>query len=245
MEAGRGSAPPPATSRRPAGAASLKRRGAATRPRLTCSGPGRDRPPTHTPAAERGAGASRERPRCAGRAPRAAASPGSQPPAPAALRTRLRRGVRPGRPPGPGGQRRAGPAAATRRREARPAWLRAAASRGRRGSDAGTEGRASDATRRRCSPPVRPNLGPPPPGQPLHLGRGQWRPLPRRRPGRAAGAAGTCSSGRSISGLGGSAAWSRLPGVRDLTWAASDPGPGGESGSVRLQATFHRRHRPT
>lgn len=45
-------------------------------------------------------------------------------------------------------------------------------------------------------------LPPKPPPRPPHLGRGQWRPLPRRRPGRAARAAGNCSSGRRTSGLG-------------------------------------------
>lgn len=75
------------------------------------------------------------RPRCAGRAPLADPSPGSQPPTPAALHRRPHRGVRPAFPSGFSPAARGlrdkgalGPAAANRRQRARPARLRAAAS---------------------------------------------------------------------------------------------------------------------
>lgn len=114
-----------------------------------------------------------------------------------------------------GGQRSSGPAAATRRQGARPARPRAAASSeaaGRRAEE-NREAKLALKDRRRTRPGATPaaraatsssrqfsrSSRAPLPQQPPHLGRRQWRPLPRRRQGRVAWAVGSCSSRRHTS----------------------------------------------
>lgn len=117
----------------------------------------------------------------------------------------------------PMGQRRSGPTAVTGRHRARPAQRQARrpriraprgkekrSRRDRTGAGPTQAPRPAEMARRHL---LLSNLRDPTAPRPPHLHAGQWRPLPptRRRSERAAYAAGSCSSGRRTSGLGGCA----------------------------------------
>lgn len=125
---------------------------------------------------------------------------------------------------------------AQRGREPRGGRREGRRTKGNRGAKPTRKGQARDPRRprlqaprlRACSPnllaPTAATAATPPPERPPHLGGGQWRPLPRRRPGRVARTAGSCSSGQWASGWSGSVAMARTPSNSAASPATAAPG---------------------